>query len=154
MEIVVRHPRVADEGPCAALLAGALGTERAREFVASRFRGHRVVVAEAGGAVVGFLAWRTDWFDCSFVERVFVREDFRRRGIAREMYRAVDHQSRGPRVFSSAEEDNAAAIRMHGALGFEASGHVDNLPQGTRELIFFRRIPPRQDGGGTGGGRN
>jgi hypothetical protein len=32
---------------------------------------------------------------------------------------------------------------MHTALGFVPSGHVDNLPQGKRELIFFKRIPPK-----------
>ena len=38
---------------------------------------------------------------------------------------------------------NAPSIRMHTALGFQPSGHIDNLPQGTRELLFYKRIPPR-----------
>ena len=29
------------------------------------------------------------------------------------------------------------------ALGFTPSGHIDNLPQGTRELLFYKRIAPR-----------
>ena len=148
MEITVRLPRVADEGPCAALAALSLGGERAAPFIRTHFREHRIVVAEAAGEVVGFLAWRTDWFGCSFVSLVFVREDLRRRGVAREMYLAVEHLSPSPRLFSSTEEDNAPSIRMHQALGFQPSGHLDNLPQGTRELVFFKRIPPR---GGTGG---
>jgi hypothetical protein len=32
---------------------------------------------------------------------------------------------------------------MHTALGFTPSGYIDNLPQGTRELLFYRRVPPR-----------
>ena len=32
------------------------------------------------------------------------------------------------------------------ALGFQPSGHVDNLPQGVRELLFYKRIPPRSFG--------
>ena len=32
---------------------------------------------------------------------------------------------------------------MHAALGFAPSGHIDNLPQGPRELVFYKRIPPR-----------
>jgi GNAT superfamily N-acetyltransferase len=143
VEILVRHPRVADEEPCVALATLALGEAAARHLVASHFREHRIVVAEAAGAVVGLLAWREDWFDCSFVSLVFVREDFRRRGIAREMFRAVESQSRSPRIFSSVEEDNADAIRMHAALGFRPSGQIDNLPQGRRELLFFKRVPPR-----------
>ena len=74
---------------------------------------------------------------------VVVREGFRRRGIAREFFKSVEVVSPSPRVFSSTEETNAASIRMHTALGFQPSGHVDNLPQVTRELLFYKRIPPR-----------
>ena len=74
---------------------------------------------------------------------VVVREDYRRRGIAREFFKAVEAVSPTPRLFSSTEETNAVSIRMHAAFGFAPSGHVDNLPQGPRELVFYKRIPPR-----------
>lgn len=143
MEIQVRLPRVADEEGCVALAYLAMDPAAARPFVAAHFREHRMIVADAGGTVVGMLAWRTDWFGCAFVSLVFVREEFRRRGVAREMFLSVESLTRSPRVFSSTEEDNAPAIRMHAALGFRPSGHVDNLPQGKRELLFFKRVPPR-----------
>ena len=146
MEIQVRFPRVADEPGCAALAALALGEEAAPAFVASHFREHRIVVAAAADEVVGLLAWRTDWFGCSFATLAFVREDYRRRGIAREMFLAVEALSPGPRLFASAGEDDAASIRAFAALGFRPSGHVDNLPPGRRELLFFRRVPPRGPG--------
>lgn len=142
MEIIVRHPRVADEESCVRLISPPREEGAARALVASHFREHRVVVAEAAGRIVGLLAWRTDWFGCSFAVLVFVEEGFRRRGVAREMFLAVERLSPGPRLFSSTEEDDAVSIRMHGALGFRASGHIDNLPQGKRELLFFKRIPP------------
>ncbi len=145
VEILVRFPRVADEPACAALAALAMGGNAAGPFVSSHFREHRIVVAEAAGEVVGLLAWRTDWFGCSFVTLVFVREDFRRRGVAREMFLAVEALSPGPRLFSPAEEDDSPSIRMHAALGFRPSGHVDDLPRGKRVLLFFKRIPPRVD---------
>jgi predicted GNAT superfamily acetyltransferase len=74
---------------------------------------------------------------------VVVRDDFRRKGIAREFYRTVETVSLSPRVFSSAEETNAASIQMHTALGFAPSGYIDNLPQGVRELLFYKRLAPR-----------
>jgi hypothetical protein len=145
VEITVRHPRVADEEPCVRLLSPPREEAEARALVFSHFREHRIVVAEAAGRIVGLLAWRTDWFGCSLASLVIVEEGFRRRGIAREMFLAVERLSPGPRLFSSTVEDDAAAIRMHGALGFRASGHIDNLPGGRRELLFFRRIPPRAE---------
>ena len=143
MEIQVRLPRVADEEGCVALASLTMEPAAAKAFVAAHFREHRMIVAEAGGGIAGMLAWRTDWFGCTFVSLVFVREDVRRRGVAREMFLSVEALTRTPRVFSSAQEDNAPAIRMHAALGFRPSGHVDNLPQGKRELLFFKRVPPR-----------
>jgi len=143
MQILVRFPKVADEEGCVALARKVLEEDSARAFIASHFREHRIVVAEAEGAVVGLLAWRTDWFASSFATWLYVEEKFRRRGAAREMFLAVEHLSPGPRIFSSCGEDDAGSIRMHHALGFVPSGHVDNLPRGKRELIFFKSIPPK-----------
>jgi GNAT superfamily N-acetyltransferase len=141
--IEIRLPRSADAPACAELAALVIGPDRAGPFIKSHLEQHQLMVAEVGGEIVGFLAYRTDWFQCTFVSLVVVREDWRRRGIAREFYRSVEAVSLSPRLFSSTEETNAASIRMHTALGFQPSGHIDNLPQGTRELLFYKRIPPR-----------
>jgi GNAT superfamily N-acetyltransferase len=144
--IEIRLPRLSDGGPCADLAALVIGEERAGAFVKSHLERHHLIVAEAAAEVVGFLAYRTDWFQCTFIGLVVVREDYRRKGIAREFFRSVEAISPSPRLFSSTEETNVASIRMHTALGFVPSGHIDNLPQGTRELLFYRRIPPRAIG--------
>ena len=71
---------------------------------------------------------------------VSVAEGARRRGIARALYRRVEDVSPSPRLYSSTEETNAASIQMHAALGFSPSGYIDNLPQGYRELLFYKRL--------------
>ena len=81
-------------------------------------------------------------FQCTFVTLVSVREDHRKRGVARALYRGVESMSPGPRLFSSTEETNSIAIQMHTALGFQPSGYIDNLPQGYRELLFYKRLHP------------
>ena len=97
---------------------------------------------EDDGEVVGFLAYRTDWFQCTFVSLIVVAENARRRGVARVLFREVERRSPSPRLFSSMEETNAVSIQMHRALGFAPSGHIDNLPQGYRELLFYKRLRP------------
>jgi GNAT superfamily N-acetyltransferase len=141
--IEIRLPRLADSQPCADLAALVVGDERAGAFIKSHLERHHLIVAEAHDDIVGVLAYRTDWFQCTLVSLVAIREDFRRRGIAREFFKTVEAMSPTPRLFSSTEETNAVSIRMHAALGFVPSGHIDNLPQGPRELIFYKRIPPR-----------
>ena len=140
--MTIRHAESADIAAVMALAAEVLGPERAGPFVRSHVERHHVMVAEQAGEVVGALAYRTDWFQCTLVSLVCVRESFRRRGAARALFKMVEAISPGPRLFSSTEETNAAAIRMHTALGFTPSGHIDNLPQGYRELLFYKRLHP------------
>ena len=141
--IEIRLPRLADAPPCTDLAALVIGPDRAGPFIKSHFERHQIIVAAAEEQVVGFLAYRTDWFECTFVSLVVVHEEWRRRGIAREFFKSVEAVSLSPRIFSSTEETNAPSIRMHTALGFTPSGHIDNLPQGARELLFYKRVPPR-----------
>jgi GNAT superfamily N-acetyltransferase len=141
--IEIRRPRTEDARPCAELAALVLGPNRAGPFIKAHLEHHHLIVAETAGSVVGLLAYRLDWFQCTLVSLVVVHEDWRRRGIAREFFRSVEAVSPTPRLFSSTEETNVGSIRMHSALGFAPSGYIDNLPQGTRELLFYKRIPPR-----------
>jgi ribosomal protein S18 acetylase RimI-like enzyme len=148
----VRIARDDDVPTCVDLAEPVVGPRRSGPVVqAALDRGH-LLVAERGGDVVGMLAYRTDWFACTLVLVVSVRSDHRRHGVARHLFAAVEARSPGPRLFSSTDETNAAAIRMHRALGFVPSGHVDNLPQGHRELLFYKRVDhpsagraPRED---------
>ena len=129
-----------------ALAETAIGAERAHRFIRAHLEEHHLLVATKnggralGGGVVGFIAYRTDWFQCTFITLIVVGANERRRGIARALVGAVEDASPSPRLFSSTEETNAVSIRMHSALGFAPSGYIDNLPQGYRELLFYKRI--------------
>jgi GNAT superfamily N-acetyltransferase len=138
----IRQPERGDLAAVMGMAAEVIGPERAGPFVRSHVERHHLIVAEAEGEVVGFIAYRTDWFQCTFVSLVVVRKDRRRRGIARALYKSVEQISPSPRLFSSTEETNGASIQMHTAFGFAPSGHIDNLPQGYRELLFYKRLHP------------
>ncbi len=140
----IRQPLPSDLGPVMTLAAGVVGPERAGPVIRSHVERHHLLVAADDGQVVGVLAYRTDWFQCTMVSLVCVREDFRRRGVARTLYQAVERMSPSPRLYSSTEETNTVSIRMHRALGFSPSGHIDNLPQGYRELLFYKRLAPER----------
>jgi len=140
--ISIRPPLGAEFNSLAELAADAIGPERAGPFIRSHLERHHLLVADEAAAAVGLLAYRTDWFQCTFVSLVSVRKDFRRRGIARSLFAKAEEMSTSPRLFSSAEETNGVSIRMHTALGFVPSGQIDNLPQGYRELLFYKRLHP------------
>jgi GNAT superfamily N-acetyltransferase len=138
----IRGPEPRDVAALMELAAGVIGPERAGPFIRSHLDRHHVLVAARDDEVVGLLAYRTDWFQCTFVSLVSVKKDDRRKGVARALYQMVEEISPSPRLFSSAEETNAVSIQMHSALGFVPSGQIDNLPQGYRELLFYKRLRP------------
>ncbi len=142
----VRHAEPADLGRVIALAAEVVGAERASTFVRSHAERHHLLVAEEDGEIAGVLAFRTDWFQCTLVGLVAVDANLRGRGVARALYRMVEEISPSPRLFSSTEETNAVSIKMHTALGFAPSGYIDNLPQGYRELLFYKRLRPSSAG--------
>ncbi len=129
-----------DVAPCIDLAEVLIGARRSGPFVQAAVDRQQLLVAHFNGEIVGTLTYRTDWFTCTLVTLVSVRADWRRQGVARSLYQALEEQSPSPRLFSSAEETNVAAIQMHRALGFAFSGYVDNLPQGYRELLFYKRL--------------
>ena len=131
----------ADDLPrCVDLAEAVVGARRSGPFVQAALDRRQLLVAHVDGDLSGILAYRTDWFACTFVSLVSVHPDRRRLGIARALFSGLEERSPSPRLFSSTEETNAAAIQMHRALGFVPSGYLDNLPQGYRELLFFKRV--------------
>jgi GNAT superfamily N-acetyltransferase len=136
----IRAPQGPELEAVMTLAGHVLSAERTGPFVRSHLERHHLLVAVEGGEVLGVLAYRTDWFQCTLVSLVSVRPDHRKRGVARALYKAVEGMSPSPRLYSSTEETNSLAIQMHTALGFQPSGHIDNLPQGYRELLFYKRL--------------
>jgi len=136
----IRDARSIDASSLTALATLVVGERRAPALVREHLARQQLLVADDGGAVVGLLAYRTDWFQCAFVDLVVVAEHTRRCGVARALFDEVARHAPGPRLFSSTEETNVDGIRMHRALGFVSSGHIDNLPQGYRELLFYKRL--------------
>lgn len=148
LEIRRAHPE--DFGTCATL-AEVVAADRGPRFVREALERRQLLVAHDDGRIMGFLAYRTDWFNCTFVTLVGITPEQQATGVAQALYRAIENESPSARLFSSTEETNAAGIRMHSGLGFTPSGYIDNLPQGYRELIFYKRLAGslRKGGGRT-----
>ena len=144
--MLIRLARAEETASCVDLAEAVVGSRRAGPLVQAALDREQLLVALDDGHVVGTLAYRTDWFACTFVTLVSVAEKSRRLGSARGLFEAVEARSPGPRLFSSTEETNVAAIRMHRALGFIESGYIDNLPQGYRELLFYKRARSMLEG--------
>ncbi|WP_150265593.1 GNAT family N-acetyltransferase [Paenibacillus tepidiphilus] len=110
----------------------ALGAERLEEY-----RGHAlftaIVVREAGEIAGSVLVWRED--QSGIIEDIFVREPWRRRGIARGLLVQAlrylkDHGLEKAQLVM--HTDNASAQALYQSLGFQAVGE--------EEVRFYTRL--------------
>jgi ribosomal protein S18 acetylase RimI-like enzyme len=91
------------------------------------------LVAEAGGTVAGSLMVTTEWSDWRngrfwWIQSVYVRPEWRRRGVFRALYRHLaDKAERTPDVCGFrlyVEHENAAAQATYRALGMEGTDYL------------------------------
>ena len=118
-----------------------MGTDKRKQFLRQRIRHGRMYVTVDEERVVGFIMFEMNFIGCLYVSLLVVHPDYRRRGIARNMIERVAEHSKNGKLFSSTEEDNDISIAMHEALGFRKSGYIDNLPQPSREIIYYKELP-------------
>src|SRR5215471_6975606 len=69
-----RAPELGDASTVVELAAGVIGERRAAPLVRAHVERGELLVADDGGVLVGFIAYRTDWFQCAFVSLVVVAE--------------------------------------------------------------------------------
>ena len=101
----------------------------------------RMYAAVDEDRIAGFVTFEMNFIGCLYISLLVVHPDYSRRGIARDMIERVAEHSKNGKLFSSTEEDNDISIAMHEALGFRKSGYIDNLPQPSREIIYYKELP-------------
>jgi len=136
MEITVRRAEPFDALPpgVARKLSAAL--------LESKRRDGAILLAMVRGQPVGWLVHTMLWARVPFIELIHVEPDDRRLGIAAALLAALEDQLRcdgRELLFSSAQDDNAAAMSWHLQLGFDESGVIDGINAGGVGEVFFRK---------------
>ena len=106
----------------------------------------RMLVAEIGGTIVGYVAWQNGGcIGRDYVNKLVVDDDYRRRGIAQALIAALNTVM-GGRVFISTPAENHAAVSLLEHTGWTAAGQIIGLrPLGEPELFFHRDLWPPAD---------
>src|SRR5438552_4510332 len=70
----IRHALSSDLNAVMDVATTVLGPQRAGPMIRSHVERHHLLVANEGDEVVGVVAYRTDWFQCTMVSLVCVTE--------------------------------------------------------------------------------
>jgi ribosomal protein S18 acetylase RimI-like enzyme len=98
-----------------------------------------VLVAEADGRVVGFVAFDYMFFDRGFINYLGVHADFRRLGLASALMRAAAEACTTPDVFTSTNQSNKPMQALLDGLGYARCGYADQLDPGDPEWFYVLR---------------
>jgi phosphinothricin acetyltransferase len=113
-------------------------------------QGYPVLVADDGGAILGFASFGDfrAWPGYRFTveHTVHVRSDCRGQGVGRALMAALLERGRALRkhvMMAGVDAENASSIRFHERLGFERVGHLREVgfKFGRRlDLVFLQRM--------------
>jgi ribosomal protein S18 acetylase RimI-like enzyme len=97
-----------------------------------------VVVLE--NQVVGYVVLNYTFYDNGFVDMLYVDPHFRRRGIGSALISHVEQRCTTPKLFTSANQSNAAMQALLAKSGYRPSGVIENLDDGDPELIYMKPL--------------
>jgi ribosomal protein S18 acetylase RimI-like enzyme len=120
----------------------AQGEPSRRSFLEAAVRSGECWRAELRGRTVGFVVLQYSFYGNGFVPLLVVAESARRQGVGRSLLEHTASLCSTPKLFTSANESNAAMRSLLLGAGFEPSGVIYNLDPGDPELVYVRRLRP------------
>ena len=146
-----RRPARGEDIPALAALERACFPEGADEAMLERFLSdgrHRLLVAEEGGALLGY-AWYEFVLDEGYVGNVAVAAEHRRRGVGRLLTEDMLSDARAKRLaFLTLEvrESNIPARGLYEKTGFQVVGRRKNYYERPREdAVLMTAVFPKEE---------
>jgi len=99
-------------------------------------------IAEIDGVAAGYAIVTPSFFARPFVDRVFVAEPFRRRGLATAILERCESAYQSNEVYISANASNGAMRAVLAKIEYQDSGVILGLDDGDPELVYVKRRAP------------
>jgi ribosomal protein S18 acetylase RimI-like enzyme len=117
------------------------GRKDRRDFIKRSVLSKRCYVSVSKEKPVGYIVLEYDWFYFdAFISMLYIKEDFRRKGIGTELMKYIENKCKTAKLFTSTNQSNRPMQSLLKKLEYERSGIINNLDPGDPELIYFKKI--------------
>lgn len=117
-----------------------IGSDYRRKYIKKAIDEERCIVIKTEFSYLGFLIFKEDFFDCSFISLVIVKPTERRKGYATALLQYFLSISPTKKIFSSTNQSNNRMQEVFKRNGFIESGIINNLDDGDPEIVYFKLI--------------
>ncbi|MGE7308076.1 GNAT family N-acetyltransferase [Priestia megaterium] len=115
-----------------------VGHKNRQDYIKNAIELGHCIIAKEKDAIVAFLVYDTNFFECAFISLIIVSPTRRRKGIASQLMDYMCKTSPTIKIFSSTNRSNISMQKVFETNGFVQSGFVENLDEGDPEIIYFK----------------
>ncbi|MCA1053765.1 GNAT family N-acetyltransferase [Rossellomorea aquimaris] len=120
-----------------------IGSEQRRDVILESITCRQCLVYKIEGEAAGFLLFHDHFFNQLFVSLVIVHPQYRNKGVAKELFRAIEHEMGDKKIFSSTNQSNALMHHLFHSIGYVKNGYIEELDEGDPEIIYVKKIQQR-----------
>ena len=111
-----------------------------KDFIKRSVLNKRCYVAVSEEKPVGYIVLEYNWFYFdAFVSMLYIKGDFRRKGIGSELMKYIENKCKAEKLFTSTNQSNTPMQNLLDKLGYKRSGSIYNLDPDNPELIYFKK---------------
>ena len=102
------------------------------------------LLESSNGQIVGYGVLNHGFFGLTFIELIYIDEQFRCKGLGPKLIHYLEKQSQSEDIFTSTNESNLHMQHVLSALGYEGSGTIFNLDPSDPERVFVKKLKDGQ----------
>jgi GNAT superfamily N-acetyltransferase len=114
--------------------------EERREFIRREVAAGTYFVAVLDQEVIGYGVLNYTFFHLGFIDLLYVRSEYRRRGVGEMLLRHMESLCKTAKLFTSTNLSNLRMQTLLAKLEYELSGVIHNLDEGDPEIVYFKRL--------------
>ena len=109
-------------------------------FIIKSVKSNNCYVVVVDKRPIGYSVLEYTFFGCGFVSMLYLKEEYRRRGIGEKLMMHLESKCKTKKLFTSTNKSNKPMQKLMKKMKYIESGIIHNLDPGDPELIYYKKI--------------